>query len=67
MHIKYLFNDFLIKNKFSSLFHSIRKFTPIYNIYRKFKTRLRANRNAIVAESQNKIHNPFILKQLQYA
>ena len=51
MHIKYLFNDFLIKNKFSSLFHSIRKFTPIYNIYRKFKTRLRANRNAIVAIS----------------
>ena len=51
MHIKYLFNDFLIKNKFPSLFHSIRKFTPIYNIYRKFKTRLRANRNAIVAIS----------------
>ena len=67
MHIKHLFNDFLIKNKFSSLFHSVRKFTPIYNIYRKFKTRLRANRIAIVAKSQNKIYNHFILKQLQYA
>lgn len=67
MHTKHLFNDFLIKNKFPSLFHSIRKFTTIYNIYRKFKTRLRANRIAIMAKSLNKIYNLFILKQLQYA
>ena len=65
MHTEHLFNDFLIKNKFSSLFHCIKNFTPIYNIYRKLKTRLRANRIAIVAESLNKIYNLFILKQLQ--
>ena len=29
MHIKYLFNDFLIKNKFPSLFRSVKKITPI--------------------------------------
>ena len=29
MHTKHLFNDFLIKNKFSSLFRSVKKNTPI--------------------------------------
>ena len=29
MQTKHLFNDFLIKNKFSNLFRSVKKITPI--------------------------------------